>query len=92
MDEIAYVDDSIELRCDPPHGEPKPFVYWLKDNVIININLDNKRIKVSNDFSLLILTAKKEDAGAYTCVAKNEAGVSQSNPAKLELLGNINLQ
>ena len=88
MDEIAYVDDTIELRCDPPQGEPEPNVYWLKDNVRINVNLDSSRIKISNDFSLLILSAKKEDAGAYVCVAKNKAGVALSNPAKLVLLGN----
>lgn len=86
MDEAAYENETVEMRCDPPKGEPTPTVHWLKDGRAIDTSFDSSRYKLSNDFSLLILMAKAEDAGDYTCVANNEADRRQSKPAKLTLL------
>ena len=87
MDEIAYEGDTIELRCDPPKGEPRSSVYWLKDNVKINTKSDSSRLKLSNDYSLLILVSQKQDTGEYTCAATNGIEFRLSSPAKLMILG-----
>jgi len=86
MDEIAYEGDTVELRCDPPKGEPRPSVYWLKDGILRNTRSDSWRIKLSNDFSLLILEASKEDAADYVCAAINQIETVRSSSARLALL------
>lgn len=88
MDEVAYEGNTVELRCDPPKGNPIPSVYWLKDDVKINTRSGSSRVKLSNDFSLLILVANKEDTGNYVCVATNQVEVQFSHPAKLLVLDN----
>lgn len=90
MDEIAYVGDTIELRCDPPRGEPRPSVYWLKNGHKLNTRSGSSRVKLSNDFSLLILMARKEDAGDYICMATNQIEVVRSSKATLVLLDKKN--
>ena len=89
MDEISYTGDTVEMRCDPPRGEPPATVYWLKDSREIDTSRDSSRFQLSNDFSLLILVSKKEDAGNYVCVAFNQIEKRFSKPARLTLLGNI---
>jgi hypothetical protein len=86
LDQIAFLGDNIEMRCDPPRGDPMPIVYWLKNGVPIEIT---SRFRISNDFSLLILMAKMEDEGDYTCVAeqsKQLKTIRKSKPAKLILI------
>ena len=87
MDDISYEGETIEMRCDPPRGEPAPTVYWLKDNKEIDTSSDSSRYKLSNDFSLLILASRKEDAGNYVCIAFNQVEKRLSKPARLTLLG-----
>ncbi|CAD5112699.1 unnamed protein product [Dimorphilus gyrociliatus] len=52
-------------------GHPKPNVYWMKGNVIIS---ENARFRVTTDGFLRIFNVSTEDAGLYTCTAKNTAG------------------
>lgn len=87
MDEVSYEGETVEMRCDPPKGEPSPNVYWLKDNKEIDTQSDTSRFKLSNDFSLLIMAPKKSDSGNYICVATNSIDKRLSKPAKLTLLG-----
>lgn len=86
MDEISYEGETVEMRCDPPKGEPIPNVYWLKDSKEIDTHSDSSRFKLSNDFSLLILASRKSDSGNYVCVASNLVDKRLSKPAKLTLL------
>lgn len=86
MDEIAYIGDTVEMRCDPPKGEPAASVYWLKNNQELNTNSDSSRYKLSNDFSLLILVTMPIDADTYVCVATNQYEKRFSKPAKLTLI------
>lgn len=86
MDEVAYTGDSVEMRCDPPRGEPTPTVYWLKNNKEIITNSDSSRYKLSNDFSLLILAATRDDSDNFVCVATNQYEKRISKPAKLTIL------
>ena len=92
MDEVSYEGETIEMRCDPPRGEPAPTVYWLKDNKRIDTQSESSRYKLANDFSLLILATRKEDSGKYVCVASNEVQVVKSKPAKLTLLGMLTFE
>lgn len=91
MDERVSVGEPVEMRCDPPRGEPAPSVYWLKDNkevidmlaMIGSGGNESSRIRISNDFSLLILAAKRSDSGSYVCVATNTIEKRYSRPATL---------
>ena len=87
IDETTYEGDTVELRCDPPRGEPLPIVYWLKNDALIDTSIDSSRYKVSNDNSLLILVVNKYDTGNYVCVAHNLMEKRYSKPAKLTVLG-----
>ena len=87
MDEMAFEGETVEMRCDPPRGEPPPSVYWLKDERHVATNSDSSRYKLSNDFSLLIFAARRQDAGYYVCVASNQIDKRASKPALLTLLG-----
>ena len=89
MDEVAYTGDTVEMRCDPPKGEPTPTVYWLKNNQEIDTNSDSSRYKLSNDYSLLILLAMSDDADYYICVATNQFEKRLSKPARLTLIGSF---
>ena len=81
--------DTVEMRCDPPKGEPTPTVYWLKNNQEIDTNSDSSRYKLSNDYSLLILLAMSDDADYYICVATNQFEKRLSKPARLTLIGSF---
>jgi hypothetical protein len=89
VDEISFVSDSVELRCDPPVGDPSPTVTWLKDGENIGQEM---RFRISNDYSLLILLVRPEDSGEYSCVASNLADSRRSKPAMLTVLGKKSLQ
>ncbi len=86
MDETSYETETVEMRCDPPKGEPLPSVYWLKDEKEIDTVSDSSRYKLSNDYSLLILASRKQDSGNYVCVAYNQIEKRKSKPAKLTVL------
>jgi len=68
-------------------GEPTPTVFWLKNSREIVTNSDSSRYKLSNDFSLLILAANRDDSDTYVCVATNQYEQRFSKPAKLTILG-----
>ena len=86
MDETTYEGETVEMRCDPPRGEPTPSVYWLKDKREVDTVSDSSRYKLSNDYSLLIMASAKTDAGNYVCVATNTIEKRFSKPARLVIL------
>ena len=59
---------EAQVKCSPPHGVPQPTVSWKKNGKPIN----DSRI-ATNAWTLTITNVKKEDAGNYTCFAKNMA-------------------
>jgi netrin receptor unc-5 len=82
----GLIGKSVEIRCLPPEGEPKPTVYWLKNNQLIEKS--NKRILISNEGSLLINEVRLTDSANYTCIAENLAGKRFSDPAELTVVEN----
>ncbi|XP_055516059.1 hemicentin-1-like [Leucoraja erinacea] len=62
---------NVILSCDA-RGDPVPSINWNKDGSPLTVS---NRIRQMNNGSLAIYRTVNEDAGAYNCVAKNEAGV-----------------
>jgi hypothetical protein len=85
MPTSGLIGKSVEIRCLPPDGEPKPLVYWLKNGLAIE--KPNKRLLVSHEGSLLFNDVRGSDAANYTCVAENLAGRRLSEPATLIVTG-----
>ena len=82
----GLIGKSVEIRCLPPEGDPKPSVYWLKNNHLVDKS--NKRVIVSHEGSLLINEVRLSDAANYTCVAENTAGKRLSDSAPLTVSAN----
>lgn len=68
-------DNQIVLECKLS-GNPKPNIYWQKDNTLLPIE-NSKYGHFETDegiTQLLISNPLKEDSGLYTCYAENESG------------------
>ena len=74
----------VQLQCLPPEGAPLPEVFWLKDGEPIDPALQRNFI-VSNEGGLILNQARHEDAGNYTCGAKNVAARRLTAPALLTI-------
>ena len=85
MSTVGLIGKSIEIRCLPPDGEPRPTVRWLKDAT--PLDKSNQRMLVSHEGSLLINEVRSSDAGNYTCIAENVAGKLVSDAVKLTVTG-----
>ncbi|XP_076282804.1 netrin receptor UNC5C isoform X3 [Lasioglossum baleicum] len=77
---------STELRCLPPVGIPSPRVYWLRNNVPVDIESDT--LLVSSEGHLLVGQAKLSHQANYTCVAENIAAKRLSEPVSLTVYVN----
>ncbi|KAK0051074.1 netrin receptor UNC5C, partial [Biomphalaria pfeifferi] len=62
-------------------------VFWLKDNVEINVNVDINYI-ITSEGHLIINQARKTDSGNYTCGAENIAQRRTSSSALLTVFVN----
>ena len=60
--------DTVTLTCKIIQGRPKPQITWLKNN-----------LSQGHNTSLSFNKITKEDAGLYTCEAKNSGGISAEN-------------
>lgn len=61
-------------------------VKWLKNGKLINLN--NKRIKMEADNTLVITNAQVTDSAQYTCNATNELDYALAN-ANITVKGNV---
>ena len=80
------VDQTVELRCVPPDGNPTPQLSWTKNGVPVDPKQDPNYI-ISNEGNLLIAAAKLSDMANYSCVAENVATRRVSTPARLTVYG-----
>ncbi len=60
-------------------GDPEPDVTWLRNGKEVKVKKKDKRIKIdwdmkTDEYTLEIQNASKDDIGEYTAVAKNEKG------------------
>ncbi|XP_019490993.1 PREDICTED: hemicentin-1 [Hipposideros armiger] len=68
---IEPLGGNAILNCEVK-GDPAPTIQWSRKGVDVEIN---HRIRQLGNGSLAIYGTVNEDAGDYTCVATNEAGV-----------------
>ncbi|XP_041637580.1 striated muscle preferentially expressed protein kinase isoform X2 [Cheilinus undulatus] len=63
-------------------GKPDPDILWYKDDVLLTESSHFTFVYDDPEYSLVVLNARPEHSGVYTCTAKNLAG---SNSCKAEL-------
>ena len=80
------MDQTVELRCVPPDGDPAPELSWTRNGVTVDPKQDPNYI-ISNEGNLLIAAARLSDVANYSCVAENVAGRRVSPPATLTVYG-----
>ncbi|MGH0147536.1 UNVERIFIED_CONTAM: hypothetical protein FKN15_060360 [Acipenser sinensis] len=67
---------TASLRCHA-EGIPNPQLAWLKNGIDITPKLSKQLTLQANGTEVHISNVRYEDTGAYTCIAKNEAGVDE---------------
>ncbi|XP_039185466.1 follistatin-related protein 5 isoform X2 [Crotalus tigris] len=67
---------TASLRCYA-EGIPNPVLGWLKNGIDITPKLSKQLTLQANGSEVHISNVRYEDTGAYTCIAKNEAGVDE---------------
>ncbi|KFR12597.1 Follistatin-related protein 5, partial [Opisthocomus hoazin] len=67
---------TASLRCHA-EGIPNPQLAWLKNGIDITPKLSKQLTLQANGSEVHISNVRYEDTGAYTCIAKNEAGVDE---------------
>jgi len=65
---------QLVISC-PAKGTPEPDIVWKRNNAYHAID---PRVGLTVDKSLQIKEITPQDAGTYTCIAKNKAGVDES--------------
>jgi len=81
------LESPVQLQCLPPDGLPMPEVFWLKDNLEIDVAEEINFI-ISNEGNLIVNQARLADMGNYTCGAQNVASRRLSEPATLTVYVN----
>ena len=67
----------MELKCTMPSATPPAVRSWQKNGLKIE---QTSSVTITQDGSLIIHSAKVQDSGNYSCVAKNIVGKRVSNP------------
>ncbi|XP_012987739.2 follistatin-related protein 5 isoform X2 [Esox lucius] len=67
---------TASLRCHA-EGIPNPQLSWLKNGMDITTKLSKQLTLQANGSEVHISNVHFEDTGAYTCIARNSAGVDE---------------
>lgn len=68
--------NSLEIKCTLPSGNPPAARSWQKNNQKIE---PTSAVTMTKEGSLIIHSAKVQDSGNYSCVARNLVGKRVSN-------------
>lgn len=74
---------NVTIKCNP-EAAPKPQFEWRKDNNVIG---SGGRRKILENGNLIISPVSRDDAGTYTCIAKNMYGMGESQGRLIVLRG-----
>lgn len=75
VENIVIVRGSVvNLVCEA-HGVPPPTLTWMKDSEPLSLHQNMLRHD-GGETRFQLLDVQLEDAGLYSCTAKNEAGTS----------------
>ena len=64
----------MRLLCEA-HGDPKPQITWTKNG--LRISEADPHYFIDDTGSLEVFTVDQQDAGMYSCMAVNVAGVKE---------------
>ncbi|KAM8867427.1 contactin-3 [Synchiropus picturatus] len=70
----ARSGSEVTLECTP-QASPPAISFWKKGNEVMQ---RSERIALYSNGTLKIANVTKQDAGSYTCVAKNQFGVAST--------------
>ncbi|XP_006103718.1 WAP, Kazal, immunoglobulin, Kunitz and NTR domain-containing protein 1 [Myotis lucifugus] len=81
--QVVYVGGTASLHCDVS-GRPPPAVTWEKqseqrENLIMRPDQMYGNVVVTSIGQLVLYNARPEDAGLYTCTARNTAGLLRAD-------------
>ena len=76
MTHVVAEGGNFTIACVPPRGKPTPAISW-KDQ--FNETIRNVGSVSANGYRLIIVNARKEYSGKYTCRAENTAGFVESS-------------
>ncbi|KAB0401617.1 hypothetical protein E2I00_007275, partial [Balaenoptera physalus] len=81
--QAVYVGGTASLHCDVS-GRPPPAVTWEKqsdqrENLIMRPDQMYGNVVVTSIGQLVLYNARLEDAGLYTCTARNAAGLLRAD-------------
>ena len=83
----VYTDSNVTFDCNAT-GLPKPSISWIKNDDFHTLQSNSSaKDKKSIHSELFITKVKKEDFGAYKCVAMNSVGKKVSLSAFLSPKG-----
>ncbi|KAJ8681424.1 hypothetical protein QAD02_017211, partial [Eretmocerus hayati] len=71
FNQVVVEGSTVTLEC-AANGNPKPYVYWLKDGTSIDLATLDSRYQRIGSSSLMIKNVREEDTGSYQCRAKND--------------------
>ncbi|XP_067131155.1 inactive tyrosine-protein kinase 7-like [Centruroides vittatus] len=73
---IAPKNYQFEVMCLPPLARPNPKVWWKDPSG--RVVSDSGKVRV-DDLRLIIDAVNENDAGNYTCIAENAAGMTENS-------------
>lgn len=75
VENIVIVRGSVVTLVCEAHGVPPPTLTWMKDSEPLSLH-QNMLLHDGGETRFQLLDVQLEDAGLYSCTAKNEAGTS----------------